>query len=217
MLQGSKEDGAGLAAVACRVGYWSAILTTTWVIIFNVAIALGAAGAPTRLMAVGASLLLPLSYIALLASIHNYASPAKRVWSQIGLSFAIVYATLLVWNYYLQLTVVRTNPVLYAWLSMDFTSSTAFWSLETVGYALMGLAALFVLPIFSGGGIERVIRWCFGVNALFTALGGVGYALSGGNPLNVLVIASLGVWAIAFPVGTALVALVFKRAREMST
>ena len=85
-----------------------------------------ASGAPTRALAVGASLLLAVSFVVLMASIHSYAPPEKKVWSQIGLSFAILYAALLIWNYYLQLTVVRTNPVLYSWLTMNLTRDTAF-------------------------------------------------------------------------------------------
>ncbi len=197
-----------------QIGFWSAILTTFWIIIFIIAIALGMSGASTRPVAIGASLLLALSFVVLMSSIHSYAPQDKRVWSQIGLSFAIVYAALLVWNYYLQLTVVRANPHLYMWLTMDFTPDTAFWSLETIGYTLMGLAALFTLPIFSKGQIELVIRWCFVANAVFTVVGGVGYVLSG-NPLHVLVLASLGVWAIVFPIGTTLLAVVFKRTEKM--
>lgn len=207
-----EQTNATLRAVH-QIGFWSALLTTAWIIIFNIAIALGVAGVPTRSVAVGSSLLLAFSFIAVMVSIHNYAPPERKIWSQIGLSFVIVYAALLTWNYYLQLTVVRNNPQLYEWLTMDFTPDTAFWSLETVGYTLMGLATLFALPVFNGGGIERAIRWCFGINAVFTVLGSIGYILSG-NPLHGLVLASLGVWAIAFPVATALIAVIFKRALQ---
>jgi hypothetical protein len=203
------------AQAVLQIGFWSAVLTTAWILIFNIAIVLSASGAPTRSVAVGASLLLALSFIVLMASIHNYAPQEKKVWSQIGLSFAIVYAALLIWNYYLQLTVVQTNPHLYAWLTMDFTSDTAFWSLETIGYTLMSLAALFVMPIFAKGRIELAIRWCFAINAVFTTLGSIGYVVSG-NPLHILVLASLGVWAITFPIATALLAVMFKRAEKIN-
>jgi hypothetical protein len=201
--------------VVFQIGFWSALLTTASILIFNVAIALGASGAPTRSLAVGASLLLALFFVVLMASIHSYAPQEKKVWSQIALSFANLYAALLIWNYYLQLTVVRTHPLLYSWLTMDFTSETAFWSLESIGYALMGLAALFALPVLAEGRIELVIRWCFALNAGFTIIGGISYVLSG-NPLHVLVLASLGIWAIAFPIATALLAVVFRRAKKMS-
>jgi uncharacterized membrane protein len=98
---------------------------------------------------------------------------------------------------------------------MDFTCDSAFWSLETIGYALMGLAALFVLPTLAKSCIELAIRGCFVANAVFTVLGSVGYLLSG-NPLHVLVLISLGVWAIAFPIATALLAVVFKRTEKIN-
>lgn len=140
-----------------QIGFWSAILTTT----FNIAIALGVAGASTRSVAVGASLLLTFSFTALTVSIHNCAPPERKIWIQIGLSFAIVYAALLIWNYYLQLTVVRNNPPLYECLTKDFTPDTAFWLLETIGCTFVGLAAMFALLVLNGSGIERAIRWCF--------------------------------------------------------
>lgn len=62
---------------------------------------------------------------------------------------------------------------------MDFTPDTAFWSLEIIGYTLMGLAALFFLPIFNGSGIEQAIRWCFAINVGFTIVGSIGYVLTG--------------------------------------
>jgi hypothetical protein len=196
-----------------QVGFWSATLTTVWILVFNVSIALGATGAPTRSIAVGASLLLALSFVVLMSSVHRYAPHEKRIYTQIGLSFAIVYAALLIWNYYLQLTVVRANPHLYAWLTMDFVRDTAFWSLETIGYTLMSLAALSAVPVFANGRIELAIRWCFAVNAVFTVLGAVGYLLSG-DPLHVVVLTSLGVWATVFPIGTGLLAVVFRRAEK---
>jgi hypothetical protein len=199
--------------VVLQIGFWSALLTTAWILIFNIAIALGASGAPTRSLAVGASLLLALTFVVLMISIHHYAPPEKKIWSQIGLSFAILYAALLLWNYYLQLTVVRSNPLLYSWLTMDFTNDTAFWSLESIGYALMGLATLFMLPTLPPGRMGLVIRWCFAVNAVFTLLGAIAYIAST-NPLHVLVLASLGIWAVAFPVATALLAGMFRRAKN---
>jgi hypothetical protein len=200
--------------IVLQIGFWSALLTTIWILLFNIAIALGASGAPTRSIAVGASLLLALTFVVLMASIHSYAPPEKKVWSQIGLSFAILYAALLIWNYYLQLTVVRTNPLLYSWLTMDFRRDTAFWSLESIGYALMGLAALSVVPILAKSRMELAIRWCFVINAVFTMLGGIAYVASS-NPLHVLVLISLGIWAVAFPIATALLAVVFRRAKKM--
>ncbi|MHB8869085.1 MAG: hypothetical protein ACYC6T_02180 [Thermoleophilia bacterium] len=196
--------------VAHRIVFWAASFSALWAVLFDITIGLGVAGAPTRLLAIAASLLLALSFLILVSAVHSLAQPLKRVWTQISLSFALVYAALLVWNYYLQLTVVRTNPSAYPWLSMEFTSASAFWSLEVIGYTLLGLATLFMLPVLPHDRLGLAIRGSFLANGVFTVIGGVGYALSG-NPLNVLVLASLGVWAVAFPLGVALLAVVARR------
>jgi energy-converting hydrogenase Eha subunit C len=195
--------------VVHRVIFWAALLSAAFAVLFDIAIGLGVAGAPTRMLAVAASLLLALSYVTLVSAIHSTAGD-ERVWTQIALSFALLYAALLVWNYYLQLTVVRTNPGLYDWLSMEFTSASAFWALETIGYSLLGLSTLCLLPVLSQDRLGGVTRWAFLVNGIFTVIGGIGYGLTG-NPLNVLVLISLGAWAVAFPLGTALIALAARR------
>ena len=82
-----------------------------------------------------------------------------------------------------------------------------------MGYALMGLAGLSLVPILAKGRIELVIRWCFAVNAVFRILGGIA-SVASSNPLHGLVLASLGIWAVTFPIATALLAVVFRRARN---
>ena len=99
-----------MSRLALVVGYWSSILTTAWTVAFDVAIALGVSGLPTRLLAVATSLLLAVTFVGLMASVHTAAPGQAKVWTPIGRSIAIVYATLLIWNDYLQLTVVRLVP-----------------------------------------------------------------------------------------------------------
>ena len=42
-----------------------------------------------------------------MVSIHYYARDDQKIWSQLGLAFAIVYAAMASINYIVQLTVVR--------------------------------------------------------------------------------------------------------------
>jgi hypothetical protein len=163
---------------------------------------------PTRVVAVVASLLLAITFVVMVSAVHSSAEPSARLWTQIALSFAILYAGLLLWNYFLQLTVVTTNPQLYPWLTMRFDSTSAFWALETVGYSLMGLSAAFLALLFGRDGLGRVIRWVFLANGLATLIGTIAYSVSG-NPTNAVTLFSLGVWAVAMPVGLALVARAF--------
>jgi hypothetical protein len=79
----------------------------------------------------------------------------------------------------------------------------------------MSVAALFTVPIFEGGKVERSIRWLFVLNAIFTFAGLAGYMLTV-DPLNLLVLASLGVWSIAFPIATVMLALFFRRKQDLN-
>lgn len=132
---------------------------------------------------------------------------------KIGLSFAIIYAVIVALNYFLQLTVVRLNPQGFALLSMDVRPESPFWALEVLGYTFMSIAALFAVPVLSEGKLERAVQGLFVLNFVMTLAGLSAYLLTV-NPTHVLVLASLGVWGIAFPVATALLAVLFKRAQR---
>jgi hypothetical protein len=196
--------------VVYQVGFWSAVVTTVWILAFNVA----ALVLKSPLLAVGSALLLAPSFVILMVSIHHYAPEGKKLWSQIGLSFAIIYTATVGLNYFLYLTVVRQNPQGYAWLTMDLRADSAFWALEVLGYTFMSLGALLVVPIFSGGRVGSAIRWLFVLNGGVNIVATLAVLLTA-NPLHILVLVSLGVWSIAFPIATILLAVVFKRADRM--
>ena len=48
------------------------------------------------------AILLTLIYVVLMVCIHHYASRDKKIFSQIGLSFALISATILIINYFIQ-------------------------------------------------------------------------------------------------------------------
>ena len=159
---------------------------------------------------VGASFLIAPSFVVLMASLHSCAPDSKKVWSQIGLSFAIIYAVVVGLNYFLFLTVVQQNPQLYSWLSMDLRPDSAFWALEVLGYTFMSLGALFLAPLLTRGKIEHTIRWLFVGNAALNIIAVAAY-LQTVNPVHPLVLGSLGLWGVVFPIATALLAVVFRR------
>jgi hypothetical protein len=98
---------------------------------------------------------------------------------------------------------------------MNFTPDSAFWSLEVLGYTTMSAAALFTVPILTGGRMQDAIRWLFALNSILSISAAVAYILTA-NPLHVLVLASLGLWSVAFPIATILLAFLFKRAERLN-
>ncbi len=60
--------------VVYQVGFWSAVLTTVWILAFNVAALL----LQSQILAVGSALLLAPSFVILVVSIHHYAQEGKN-------------------------------------------------------------------------------------------------------------------------------------------
>ncbi len=129
------------------------------------------------------AMLLALTFVALVASIHQWAPHDRRVYSLIALCFAVLSAGILLTAYFVQVTVVQ--PSLdkdqldgLALLTM-YNPNGVFLALEELGYLLMSASLACAGLAFVGDGrAERIIRW----------------ATSGG--FAIAVIALLGVSAV---------------------
>jgi len=109
---------------------------------------------------------LVLAYVALMASIHSLAAGPKKVFSQIGLSFALVAAVILASDYFIQFSVIpvslmngETEGIT---LLTQYNPHGLFIVLEELGYIVMSLSFLFVAPVFAGQTrLEAAVRWVF--------------------------------------------------------
>jgi hypothetical protein len=184
---------------ASRLGFWTAILTVVVVAVFAaVAVATPARSGPycanacvaypyvdvarfvpgDYLWLVPGILLAPI-FVVLMACIHASAAESKKVYSRIGLAFALVYAVVILVDYFVQLAVVA--PSLQAGeteglsLFTQYNPRGLFIALESLGYSMMTVAFLFAAPVFAGGTAERAIRALFTLGfvlavAVFVAL-----------------------------------------------
>lgn len=108
-----------------------------------------------------------LAYVALMASIHVYAAEPKKIFSLVGLAFALIAAGVLLADYYLQFSVIpmslmndETEGVA---LLIQYNPHGVFLMLEELGYLLMSLSFLFMAPVFGDAGrLPTAIRWVFG-------------------------------------------------------
>jgi len=57
------------------------------------------------------AILLTLIYVVLMVCIHHYASNDKKIFSQIGLSFALISTTVLIIDYFIQISVIQSSLV----------------------------------------------------------------------------------------------------------
>lgn len=187
---------------ARALGFWSAIGATLLLIVSSVTLLVGL---PTTSLVAGFAL--TLVFVTLMGSIHAGTEPGLKALSTAALAFAAVYATLISFNYFVQLTFVPRGAFdTTAWSADD--PNSMMWVIEILGYFFMGLSTLAAAPLFRGTFLDRIISWLFVVNGLLGAGGLVGYARSW--DLRVM-LGGLVVWSFLMPLATALVAIRFRR------
>jgi hypothetical protein len=104
-------------------------------------------------------------FVVLMACIHYYAAYDKKIFSLIGLIFAVIYAALITSDYFILWTVTLPSIVMGETANLSLLSMYnphgIFVSLESLAYLMMSVALLCIAPVFQGGRIERALRWIF--------------------------------------------------------
>jgi hypothetical protein len=121
------------------------------------------------------AMILVVVYVVLVASIHAYASPQKKVYGQIGLSFALLASGVLLGDYFVQFSVVpislmngQTEGIA---LLTQYNPYGVFIVLEELGYLLMSLSFVFLAPVFAEEGrLATAIRWIFVAGFVVTVI-----------------------------------------------
>ena len=166
------------------------------------------------------SLWLAFSFVLLMVSIHHYASEERKIWSHMALVLAVMYTTLNSTVYFVQLNVVlpltlagEASRVQFLVLSNQWFgipgANSFMYGVDAFGYGLMSLSTLFAAPVFVGGGFVRWTKWALAANGL----------LAPTLFLQLVVPAVFGIdtlWAITFPLSTALLAALFRRCASSS-
>jgi hypothetical protein len=157
-----------------RLGFWSAVLTAVFTVLFligYIVVAMGLLPPPWDIvLAIGASLLLAPSFVVLMVSVHYAAPFEKQIWSHIGIAFALLYAALVeivyvTWLFVVEPHVLRGQANQVALLI--FTPGSFLQMVDGLGYTFMMIAVFFTAPVFSNRGFERWIRWAGIANGIF--------------------------------------------------
>jgi hypothetical protein len=190
-----------------RLGFSSAVL----VFVFSNTFTIGAlAGLPKPLdvyIPIGASLLLSLSFVVMIMAVHYAADDEKKIWSHLGLVFAIMYAALVsivyvTWIFVVEPHVLRGDSDKVALLV--FATGSFLQMVDGFGYTLQMIAALFTAFIFPKDGLGGWIRWAGIANGVFAIPVFISY-VSGSIALG------LG-WVILIPAFSLLLSIYFLRA-----
>ncbi len=234
-----RADGTGETRVPLavrQVGFWSAVVSTLSSVGYGLAVIVlllqpapadappGWAGIdaylsvfkPIHMLPLVPSLLLAPAFVALMASIHHYAAPEKRLWSHLGLAFTLLYAALALTNYLVQLTAVRRSllngeidglaPLVIG------NPHSVFWALASA-YVFMNLGMLFAAPVFVGGRLERWIHWLFVANGATAPITVIGIAV---DSVPFYLVGSLVPWCVVFTPTMAFLAVLFGRRQTAS-
>ena len=164
-----------------RLGYYSAILTTVSAMAFFVVGLFGTTytegiAYPYVLSTIrpfdyavwAPAFVLALAVVALLSCIHSEASEDRKAFSQVALSFAIIYATISMSDFFIQWTVVLpsilNNETAGLALFSMYNPHGIMIALESLGYLVLNLALLLLVPVFQGRDhLERALRWLFAI------------------------------------------------------
>ena len=203
------------------VGFWSAVLATLFSLTYVVgqlaewAGWLGSQGGPESastplgiVVLLTPSMLLGSSFLVLMICVHQLAPPERRVWSHAATAFATIYTALISVVYFVQLTLVgpriaagRTEGIeMFLFLPFD----SFLYAVDILGYSFMSVATLFAAMVFTGAGLEKVVRGLLIANGLLLPFIALQMYF---HPL--IWIAAL--WAVTFPASTCSLALLFRR------
>ena len=158
--------------------------------------------------------LLALSFVVLVACVHQRTPDDAKVFSQIGLSFASIYAAVVTIDYFIQWTVVEPSVLSgqTAGLSLfsQYNPHGVLVSLESLGYLMMSVSLLFMAFVFGRGRLESAIRWLFVAGFVLTVGFLVGFSLLGYD-IVAFEVAVITVVCIVSVVGGVLLSIFFRR------
>ncbi len=115
-------------------------------------------------------LLTPL-FVIVMTCIHYHADDENKIFSQIGLCFAVISAAAITTDYFIQLAVIQPSLIKGETeglaLFSQYNPHGIFIALEDLGYLMMSVTFLFAGASFAKDEkLERRIRWVFILSSL---------------------------------------------------
>jgi hypothetical protein len=118
-------------SLAYKTGLWAASIATVLIVVAGIT-----ATAAIQPFATVVGFLVAPTFIVVMACIYATAPDDRKFFGLIGLSFALIYGTLISFNYFVDLTFVRQGVFDAAVFNMLNTGSL-FWVVEVLGYFFM--------------------------------------------------------------------------------
>ncbi len=211
------------ARLVNRVGFWAAVIVAVLGAIY-LALLIGYfsiegfAFPPTPFVQIVGGLVTILSAPAILvifAALLHMAPPEKRILGTLGVCFASLFVMAVSINRFVQLTVIRLDPVGQASPDLarflPYSTGSVMFSMEILGWGLfLSMAALFVSPLFRGSRVQSALRWLLIIFAVFSLTSVIGFATN--TPLTAAGFVAWGPVLLALAV---LLAVFFKNGEDL--
>ena len=157
------------------------------------------------------------AFIIFVISIHFNAPAEKKIFSFIGVAFALISTTVLLADYFIQFAVVpismmkgETEGIA---LITQYNGHGIFIALEELGYILMSISLFFLSPVFSSiNRLDKSIRWLLFLPFILNIIAFVLYSFKYGLDRNYrFEVASISInWLFMIAIGI-LISVFFKR------
>jgi len=168
------------------------------------------------------AMVLVVVYVILVASIHAHANQHRKIYSQIGLSFALIAAGILLSDYFVQFSVVpislmnqQTEGIV---LLTQYNPYGVFIVLEELGCLLMSLSFLFLAPAFANEArLASVVRWVFVAGFVLTIVFLVVISINHGlDRMDRFEIAAISIVWLVLVINGVLLSVLFRRQLKVS-
>ncbi len=157
------------------------------------------------------------AFIIFVVSIHYLASNEKKIFSSLGVAFALISTTVLLVDYFIQFAVVPMSMIKGETegiaLLTQYNGHGIFIALEELGYITMSIALFFLAPVFpSTNRLNKSIRWILFLPLFLNILSFILYSIKFGIDRNYrFEVASITVdWLFLITAGI-LISINFKR------
>ncbi|MDP2892543.1 MAG: hypothetical protein Q8O09_05340 [Bacillota bacterium] len=151
-----------------KIGLLSSAAVAVIVLLFLVYLILGLFGISMNSASFFVQLWLALFYVVMVICIGDRTPPEKEVFLKVSLTLSLIYAVLCSLSCYVQLAVVRTNPLALSpdvLVALGFVPGSVFFSAGMLGYTFLALSTLFLIP-FAWNTALKVLLAIHGAMAL---------------------------------------------------
>ena len=168
---------------------------------------------PIQTMPYAFGFLLVAGFLLFFASLVNAGKDEQKPLEMMGLTLAIVFGSLISFNYIIQVAYIPNaldqNEAILSFLTMANPKSLV-WATEMFGYAILGLATIVVAPLFSGGGLQKIIKWLLILNGVASIAGAVAVAFDLSAVLSAPAMIGYYFWNILIAVIMVLIIVQFR-------